>query len=194
MLAASPGCIVVGVGGMGLRVEVPSSSADRLSKAAESREPVSLHTHLIVREDSLTLFGFESQDDRGAFETLMGVSGIGPRLALAAIDILGADGLRHAVGSSDLAALQRIPGVGKKTAQRMVLEIGDKLGPAAVAADSQGPLPGDQAMRDSVEAGLEQLGWPRAIAQRAVESLEGDYANVESMLRAALANLGTSRG
>lgn len=194
MLAASPGSVVVGVGGMGLKVEVPSSSANRLSTAASSREPVLLHTHLIVREDSLTLFGFESQDDRGAFETLMGVSGIGPRLALAAIDMLGADGLRRAVASSDLTALQRIPGVGKKTAQRMALEIGDKLGSVTVTAESQGPLPGNQAMRDSVEAGLEQLGWPRAVAQRAVESLEGEYADVESMLRAALANVGTARG
>ncbi|MFZ1381440.1 MAG: Holliday junction branch migration protein RuvA, partial [Scrofimicrobium sp.] len=114
-------------------------------------------------------------------------SGIGPRLALAAINELGADGLRLAVANEDLTELSRIPGVGKKTAQRMALEIGDKLGSTSASQRAASTSRHDAGMRESVEAGLEQLGYPRAVAQRAVDALEGEYADISSMIRDALA-------
>ena len=189
-----PGFAVVDVGGVGIRAEVTPSTAARIGGQVGSSQK--LHTSFVVREDSLTLYGFDNPDDRDTFEILMTVSGIGPRLGIAALDVLGADGLRSAVAMEDLKALCTIPGVGKKTASRMVLEIGDKLGAptgAAGEAATGGPA-ASAAIRDAVEAGLEQLGWPRAVAQRAVDNLEGEFTDVESMLRAALSSLGNQRG
>lgn len=184
--------LVVLVGGIGLRVEVPPSLVSVLQPSEST--VARIHTFLVVREDSLTLFGFENADQRNVFETLLSVSGIGPRLALAAIDKLGSDGLRNAVANKDLATLSTISGVGKKTAERMVLEIGEKLGPVVGQLKDSDSKPLNQNLRDSVEAGLEQLGWPRAVAQRVVDSLDGEYADAESMLRAALGSIGSGRG
>ena len=177
------------VSGVGLRVEVPKSL--QFSSANE----VTLQTSLIVREDSLTLFGFNTTEDRDGFEVLMSVSGIGPRLALAAIDTVGLNDLRRGVASGDLALLSRIPGVGKKTAQRMVLEIGEKLGPPTDPGVGAAPTSSAVAtIREPVEAALEQLGWPRAVASRTLDQLPGEFTSVEEMLRAALAVLGAQRG
>jgi len=121
--------IDVVVGGIGFRVHVTPAFAQGNARDEE----ITVYTSMIVREDSMTLYGFESCDERDVFTTLMSVSGIGPKIALAALAVLRPDDLRRAVRDQDLAALQRIPGVGKKSAQRMALEIGDKLGtPAAV--------------------------------------------------------------
>ena len=177
------------VSGVGLRVEVPKSL--QFSSANE----VTLQTSLIVREDSLTLFGFNTTEERDGFEVLMSVSGIGPRLALAAIDAVGLDDLRRGIASGDLALLSRIPGVGKKTAQRMVLEIGEKLGPPTDPGVGAAPTSSAVAtIREPVEAALEQLGWPRAVASRTLDQLPGEFTSVEEMLRAALAVLGAHRG
>ena len=177
------------VSGVGLRVEVPKSL--QFSSANE----VTLQTSLIVREDSLTLFGFNTTEERDGFEVLMSVSGIGPRLALAAIDAVGLDDLRRGIASGDLALLSRIPGVGKKTAQRMVLEIGEKLGPPTDPGVGAAPTSSAVAtIREPVEAALEQLGWPRAVASRTLDQLPGEFTSVEEMLRAALAVLGAQRG
>ena len=177
------------VSGVGLRVEVPKSL--QFSSANE----VTLQTSLIVREDSLTLFGFNTTEERDGFEVLMSVSGIGPRLALAAIDTVGLNDLRRGVASGDLALLSRIPGVGKKTAQRMVLEIGEKLGPPTDPGVGAAPTSSAVAtIREPVEAALEQLGWPRAVASRTLDQLPGEFTSVEEMLRAALAVLGAQRG
>ena len=176
------------VSGVGFRVEIPKS----LQIASEE---VTLQTSLIVREDSLTLFGFNTTEERDGFEVLMSVSGIGPRLALAAIDTVGLDDLRRGVASGDLALLSRIPGVGKKTAQRMVLEIGDKLGlPADTAGGVSSASTTTSTLREPVAAALEQLGWPRAIAERTLNELSGEFTSVEEMLRGALAILGAQRG
>lgn len=185
--------LVVGAGPMGVRVDVPATLAAEYAEGWSEKE-ISLYTSLIVREDSLTLIGFKTAGDRDAFSILMSVSGIGPRLALAAIDTIGVQALRAAIANDDLASLQRISGVGKKTAQRMVLEIGDKLGPVGYEEVAAPITDENAAIRDSVEAALEQLGWPRAVATRAVDSLEGDYLTTEAMLRAALGQLGANRG
>ncbi len=181
--------VQVNVGGIGLRVQTtPSVVAQLASKLGSVQQ---LHTSFVVREDQLTLYGFADEDDLDVFDVLMTVSGIGPRLALAAIDVLGSDGLRSALVNEDTAALVKIPGVGKKTAQRMLLEIGDKLGAPTTSGVSR--VASDDT-REAVEAGLEQLGWPKAVARKAIDSLEGQYEDVESMLRAALGVLGNKRG
>lgn len=206
--ATGPSWLLITVGGMGFRVEAAPTLVAKVASAsavggAGKEVRTTVHTYLVVREDALTLYGFESSEDRGVFETLLSVSGIGPKLAVAAIDTLGVNGLRRAVAGEDLKELSRIPGVGKKTAQRLVLEIGEKLG-APQPPESGTPLAGEvtpleSQVRESVEAALEQLGWPRAVAQRAVDKVAqdkvgGDPHTMETMLRAALATLGTESG
>ena len=167
------------------------------AQAAPRDEEITVYTSMIVREDSMTLYGFESCDERDVFTTLMSVSGIGPKIALAALAVLRPDDLRRAVRDQDLATLQRIPGVGKKSAQRMALEIGDKLGsPAALpgAEPTAAPAPSQDAVAAEVSAALVGLGWSEAQAAKAIEKLAGSGLGASDMLRAALVSLGGGRG
>ena len=180
---------VVGVGGVGMLVRATPTTLAGLAVGREAR----LATSLVVREDSLTLFGFADDDERIVFETLQTVSGVGPRLALAMLAVHTPDGLRRAVAGEDLAALQRVPGIGRKGAQRIVLEIGDKLGApgdgaaaAPVAEQGAGEAP------EVIDA-LVQLGWSEKIASGAVASVtgrDGAPSDVPAILRAALQHLG----
>ncbi len=181
--------IVVMVGGIGWSINVTPHHAQRFERGAET----TIHTSLVVREDSLTLYGFHTGDERDVFERLLGVSGIGPRIALAALSVLTPDDLRRAVQEGDAAALQRIPGVGKKSAQRMILEIGDKLGTVAHIDTPGSPLPSSDAAHE-VKNALVQLGWSEAVAAKAVDSLDGQGLDASDLLRAALVSLGGSRG
>lgn len=122
-------------------------------------------TVLVVREDSLTLYGFADADSRDTFEAVQTVSGIGPRIALALLGTLTPDELRRAVADADHASLTRVPGIGAKGAQRIVLELAGRIAPPS--ADSSSPAAGG--WRDGVCAGLESLGWNRKDAERAVE-------------------------
>jgi len=182
--------VILQTGGLGWRVMVTPPTAQLLSRG----EDVTLHTSMVVREDSLTLFGFRTADERDVFERLQTVSGVGPRIALAALAVLSPDDLRRALSAGDLGVLQRIPGVGRKSAQRLVLEIGDKLG--LVAALDEGDLgaAGEDATSAEVTAALVQLGWTEAVAGRTVESVAGNGLGASDMLRAALLRLGGSRG
>ncbi len=181
---------VLQTGGLGWRVLVTPPTAQLL----HSGEEITLHTSLVVREDSLTLFGFRTADERDVFERLQTVSGVGPRIALAALAVLSPDDLRRAVSGGDLGVLQRIPGVGKKSAQRLVLEIGDKLGLVA-AIDEGGPgAEREDTTSTEVAAALVQLGWTEAVALKTVESVAGSGLSASDMLRAALLTLGGSRG
>lgn len=181
--------VIVTVGGIGWRIYVTPSSAQSFSRGDE----IVLHTSMVVREDSMTLYGFPMADDRDVFDKLLNVSGIGPRTALAALSVLSGDDLRRAVRDQDLAALQRIPGIGKKSAQRMVLEIGDKLGTPAHLDALTAAHSVDQAAEE-VKAALVQLGWTDAIATKTLESLSGMGLGSADLLRAALLKLGGSRG
>jgi len=161
-----------------------------------------LATSLVVREDSLTLFGFADTDERDVFETVQTVSGIGPRLALAMLAVHTPDGLRTAVAAQDLTALMRVPGIGRKGAQRIVLELTDRLGapssgggpgadPAMTPAPAFGTLP------EQVVEALVGLGWSAKQAAEAVEAVTADGArgaaatgDVAAVLRAALRQLG----
>jgi len=181
------------VGGIGFRVHVTPAFA----QGSAHDEEITVYTSMIVREDSMTLYGFESCDERDVFTTLMSVSGIGPKIALAALAVLRPDDLRRAVRDQDLATLQRIPGVGKKSAQRMALEIGDKLGtPAALpgAEATPAPVPSEDTVASEVSAALVGLGWSEAQATKAIEKLAGSGLGASDMLRAALVSLGGGRG
>lgn len=190
-------CAVVEVGGVGMLVQAtPGTLADlRVGEEAQ------LATTLVVREDSLTLFGFAETDERDVFETLQTVSGVGPRLALAMLAVHTPDGLRRAVADEDLTALQRVPGIGRKGAQRVVLELTDRLGPPRIdgaPAPASRAQPGDSASSDVVQA-LVGLGWSAKQAQEAVDAVVADGAtgtdgaagpDVAATLRRALRHLG----
>ena len=157
----------------------------------EAGKQVKVLTHLVVREDAWLLFGFAGRDERDIFSTLITVSGIGPKLALAALAVFSPDELRAAVSQGDVAALTQIPGVGKKSAQRILVEIGDKLGEPSEAGTAPTGAIGS-AGREEVCHALEQLGWRTPLAQKAVsEAAEANpQAGVPELLRAALQLLG----
>ena len=185
--------IDVVVGGIGFRVHVTPAFA----QGAARDDEITVYTSMIVREDSMTLYGFESADERDVFTRLMSVSGIGPKIALAALAVLRPDDLRRAVRDQDLATLQRIPGVGKKSAQRMALEIGDKLGTPAALSGAEAtpvPAPSEDTVASEVSAALVGLGWSEAQATKAIEKLAGSGLGASDMLRAALVSLGGGRG
>ncbi|ACQ80248.1 Holliday junction DNA helicase RuvA [Beutenbergia cavernae DSM 12333] len=184
--------VVVVVGGVGMRVLATPATLAGLRVEADCE----LHTSLVVREDSLTLFGFADADERDVFELVQTVSGVGPRLALAMLAVHTPDGLRRAVAQEDLAALVRVPGIGRKGASRIVLELGDRLGPAQGAAPAAPVAVDDGA--DVVDA-LVGLGWPVRQAQDAVrgvlEDADGTAPDAAGLLRAALRSLaGDARG
>ena len=191
----SPDGAVIDVGGVGLRVQC---TPDTLS-ALKPGERALVQTSLVVREDSLTLFGFGSEDERNVFELLQTASGIGPRLALAMLAVHSPDALRKAVSNEDLNALTMVPGIGKKGAQRIVLELKDRLGApgdfAGIGASA--PRPPKQSWRDQVASGLVNLGWSVRDAEQAVAAVEAEHAetggesplDVPTALRAALRKL-----
>jgi holliday junction DNA helicase RuvA len=182
--AAGLGAVVVDVGGVGYEVHVPAGAVQ-----AGLGQGITLHTHLAVREDALTLYGFVHADDKALFEALLGVTGLGPKLALAALGALGADGLRRAVVGEDVAALTVIPGVGRKSAQRMILELRERLGAPGEAVPGPAAVPAGARME--VREALAGLGYAPAEVQAALEALPDDAATEpEALLRAALQSLG----
>jgi holliday junction DNA helicase RuvA len=188
----SPDGAVIDVGGVGLRVQCTPDTLATLKPGETAR----VATALIVREDSLTLFGFASDDERNVFELLQTASGIGPRLALAMLAVHSPDALRRAVTAEDLAALTMVPGIGKKGAQRIVLELKDRLGaPGDVVGNGAHPAAPRTAptWRDQVQSGLVNLGWPARDAEQAIAVIEaeadGEPLDVPTALRAALRKL-----
>lgn len=168
-------------------VHTTPATAAALRTGTEAR----LSTTLIVREESLTLFGFREDAERDLFEQVQTVSGVGPRLALAMLSVHLPEALRPAIAGGDLAALTKIPGIGKKSAERIVLELKDKVGvvPGAAAPVPTQPAPGnlDDDKQQVVDA-LVGLGWSTKQAQDAVGKIETD--TVPAMLKAALQELG----
>lgn len=180
---------VVDVGGVGMLVQAsPRTLAGlRVGQVAE------LATTLVVREDSLTLFGFVDDDERATFETLQTVSGIGPRLALAMLAVHDPESLRRAIATDDLTALRKVPGVGLKGAQRMVLELRGKLGAPTTFPGSTAAEPDDEGWQAQVRDALVGLGWAAKAADEAVEKVApapGEPVDVPAVLRAALQRLG----
>jgi Holliday junction DNA helicase RuvA len=202
VLSAGLDAAVIEVGGVGLRLHTTAATAASLRPGAEAV----LATTLIVREESLSLYGFADEDERSVFDQVLTVSGVGPRIALAMLAVHTPDGLRRAVSSGDLAALTKVPGIGKKGAERIVLELRDKIGaPTSGAASAVSPRRPVADWTVQVRDALVGLGWSSKQADDAVEAVlpdvgdgseEGASANVgagshvSALLRAALRELG----
>ena len=180
--AIAPEGAVIEVGGVGLLVQCTPGTLATLRPG----EPARVATSLVVREDALTLFGFATDDERDVFVLLQTASGVGPRLALAMLAVFTPDALRRAVLSEDVAALTRVPGIGRKGAQRIVLELAGRLGApgsespgdggAVAAARSGGPAP----WREQVRTGLVNLGWQVRDADHAIAAVEADLADASA--------------
>jgi Holliday junction DNA helicase RuvA len=186
---------VVEVGGVGLAVHAAPATLATLRCGKQAR----LTTALVVREDSLTLYGFADPEARGLFGLLQTVSGFGPRLALATLAVLDPETLRRALGDGDLTVLTSVPGIGRKGAERLVVELRDKVGAVAPSATT-GPVGGGAARTQVVEA-LVGLGFAARQAEQAVEAVLGDgcdgsdgsHADTGAVLRNALTRLGRNR-
>ena len=181
--------VVVEASGVGYRVNATPSTLATLRRGAEAR----LVTAMIVREDSMTLYGFADSDSRDLFQTLLSVSGVGPRLAMATLAVHEAPALRQVLADGDVTALTRVPGIGKRSAERMVLELRDKVG--AVYATSGAPATNGHAVRGPVVEALVGLGFAAKQAEEATDQvLAGDHeATTSSALRAALSLLGKTK-
>ncbi|MGW3773757.1 Holliday junction branch migration protein RuvA [Actinomadura verrucosospora] len=189
--AAGPDGAVIDVHGVGLSVQCSPATLAGLRVGEEARVP----TSLVVREDSLTLFGFADDDERTVFELLQTASGVGPRLALAMLAVHSPNALRRAVSTEDVTALTKVPGVGKKGAQRIVLELRDRLG--GPVGDDGGDLRAParaEPWRQQVQMGLVNLGWSAKDADAAVDAVAseldgGETPPVAALLRSALKKL-----
>ncbi len=192
--------VVIEVGGLGLAVQCTPQAVSVLRRGDEA----TVHTSLVVREDSLTLYGFVDADERRVFEVLQTVSGVGPRLAQAMLATLRPDALRRIVATDDLAALTQVPGVGKKGAQRLVLELKDKLGAptmstssAAAGSAATGPA-AVGSWQVQVHAALVGLGWGHRDADTAVTAVAQEFgddapdAEIAVLLRSALQSMGSA--
>ncbi len=181
LLSKAPQEVIVDVHGVGYRVMIPLSTFYRLPLEGEA---VELRTHTHVREDALLLFGFLTPDEQDLFERLLGVSGVGPKVALSILSGIDAPELAEALRAGDTARLTRVPGVGRKTAERLVVELRDKMPPAPNAPDRP---PSASSKADMVSA-LVHLGYPQPEAERAVDRVVREDASLrfEDALRRAL--------
>jgi Holliday junction DNA helicase RuvA len=178
------GWVVVTVGGLGVLASVPASTSDDLTVG----QPAALYTHLHVREDALQLFGFASREDLTLFEHLISVSGVGPRVALGLLSALDAAQLATAIVSGQSNELRKVPGVGQKTAERIVLDLRDKVQPPAAGVDvaPRGkPSEAETADRDVIAA-LMALGYSQNEAAEAAAKLPDPEAPLEDRVRTAL--------
>ena len=179
----SGGRVVIAVGGVGYEVQVPASTLAALPPVGRSAR---IHTRMVVRDDAMTLFGFGSADERELFDLLVTVNGIGPRVALSFLSVLSPDAFRRAVSAGDVAALTVVPGVGKKVAQRVVLDLKDRLGGDDVVV-VDGPLAD---VRDALLA----LGLSPQEASAAMAGLPSNGGHsTEDLLRDALQRMGGTR-
>jgi Holliday junction DNA helicase RuvA len=177
----SGGRVTIDVGGVGYDVQVPSSTLAKLPAIGKTAR---VHTRMVVRDDGMTLFGFATADERELFDLLVTVTGVGPKVALSFLSVLSPDALRRAIRTGDVAALTLVPGVGKKVAQRVMLDLKDKLGGDVVLLE--GPL-------SDVREALLALGLSPQEAGEAMSGLaeDGDRPT-EDLLREALRHVGRS--
>ena len=185
LLRKSPQDVLVDVGGVGYKLSIPVTTFYRLG--AEGDE-VSLRVHTHVREDALALFGFASAGEQALFERLIQVAGVGPRLAVNILSGIEAPELASAIRGGDLARLTRVPGVGKKTAERLVLELKDKMPPGFGAeAEREEPVPAGP--KEDLLSALGNLGYGRHEVERVVDRAlrdDGGQGRFEDLLRRAL--------
>ncbi|MCW8957412.1 MAG: Holliday junction branch migration protein RuvA [Gammaproteobacteria bacterium] len=189
LLEKQPPLLLVDVGGVGYEVEAPMGTFYQLPEAGAT---VTLHTHLVVREDAHLLFGFATESERRLFRTLIKVNGVGAKLALTILSGISADEFARCVQESDSASLVRLPGVGKKTAERLIVEMRDRLAdwegsvslPGAASAASAEPGAADE-LKDAISA-LVSLGYKPPEASRLVSKVESEGLSSEQIIRAAL--------
>lgn len=182
LLARRPSQVIVEAAGVGYDVTV---SVPTFAELPALGGEVALHIHTHVREDQLALYGFLQAEEKQLFEKLITVSGIGPKLAITVLSGMAADDLGKAIRGNDLVRLTKIPGVGRKTAERMVLELRDKL-PAAGIGEAAQAAPSLNGVQDDVLSALLNLGYQRAVVEKALASVEKN-GSFDAMFRAALA-------
>jgi len=178
---------VVEVGGVGLELMCTPNTLATL----RTGQTATLPTSMIVREDSLTLFGFADEDEKQVFELVQTASGVGPKLAQAMLAVLTPDAVRRAVAGDDVRTLTTVPGIGQKGAQRIILELKDRIGLPVSVTGSGVPMPSEP-WRDQVRQGLVGLGWSAKDADQAIDSVAGEAGempDVAALLRAALRTL-----
>ena len=179
---------VLQVGGVGLELHCTPNTLATLRVG----ERATLPTSMVVREESLTLFGFVDDDEKSVFELLQTASGVGPKLAQAMLAVHSPDELRRAVTSEDVKALTTVPGIGQKGAQRIILELKDRIGPPTGGHHATPTAQPHEAWRDQVQQGLVGLGWSAKESEKAVEAVApdaGEMPDVGALMRAALRTL-----
>lgn len=174
--------VLLDVGGLGYEVEIPLTTYYRLEGSGDA---IVLHTHLVVRDDAHLLYGFYTLSDRDLFRELIKVNGVGPKLALTILSGMEAEGLGQCIRDNDVKALVALPGVGKKTAERLILDLRDKLPHLAGELASVVPLRANDNLADA-ESALIELGFKPQEAARALARVENADADVESLIRQAL--------
>lgn len=184
--------VVVEVGGVGLSVAV----APQIARSAHVGDELRLHTHLVVREDALSLFGFETRDELGVFVQLLGVPGVGPKSALGVLSVLPVAAIADAVARDDDAPFRRVSGIGPKTAKLIVVHLTGKL--LVPATESPASVPAAGPVLVQVTQALVGLGWNERVAAEALEGVvagaaDADRQSVSALLRLALASLGPAR-
>jgi Holliday junction DNA helicase RuvA len=189
----SPGDLLLETGGVGYRLTVPLSTFGRLPLEGQ---PVSLHIHTHVREDQIALYGFDSREERDLFERLLGISGIGPRLALAVLSHMEPEELAEAAFRRDTARLTRVPGIGAKTAERLVIDLADRLRPLYEGRTSRSSTASGAGQRGDLLSALLNLGYRQAQVAPVIEGLlsrQGAHAELPALLKEALRTLAPAR-
>lgn len=181
LIARHPNQVIVDAMGVGYDVTI---SVPTFSELPPAGGEVSLHIHTHVREDQIALYGFLRPEEKHLFEKLISVSGIGPKLAITILSGMPADEMTSAIRGNDVARLTKIPGIGRKTAERMVLELRDKLPP--IGTDQVHVMPSLSAIQEDVLSALVNLGYQRPLAEKAIGSVEKN-GSFDTMFRAALA-------
>jgi Holliday junction DNA helicase RuvA len=181
LTAKRPPWLMLEVGGVGYEVEAPMSTFYRLPDAGQ---PLSLLTHLVVREDAHVLFGFFTDTERALFRSLLKISNVGPRLALGVLSGMSVDGFYQCVRDKDLVSLTKIPGVGRKTAERLLVEMADRL-PESLGQDVPA-LPSRSPAEGEAQGALIALGYKPGEVVRMLKDLDGKRLSTEDMIREAL--------
>ena len=178
LAAKHPPRLLLEVGGVGYELEAPMSTFYSLPAVGDT---VRLHTHLVVREDAHQLFGFASESERSLFRSLLKVTGVGAKVALAILSGISVEGFSRCVLDNDVGALTRVPGIGKKTAERLVVEMRDRVGSGAAVAAGE-----TQSPRDEASSALFALGYKPAEAARMLDAVKTEHATSEALIREAL--------
>lgn len=185
LIEKQPPLLVVDINGVGYELEAPMSTFYKVTLGA----PVTLYVHQVVREDANLLYGFATREERDMCRTLLKVNGVGPKMALAILSGMEAEAFAACIRQNDIATLTRIPGVGKKTAERLVIEMRDRLGDDSTGlfANTGVSLPASAA-QDAITA-LISLGYKAAEAEKAINKIKSDDASAEDLIRKALKNM-----